>query len=266
MSPNGLNAIQSSATARPLLGRAPVSAAEGGVIDQGEGPAFLRFDLTDDSLPHVLASGLSGDLIVFGRNGSWIARDLSVTSGGSLEIGPNSTFDAIQGFMHAVGDIAGWVAVDRSLSAAEQAALISRFRLRGARGLLAPGPDLLTNGDFTDAATGWSLSGGWSISGGNATHSGPSGSDLTQTGVLSANTAYLVSYEIAEVRAASTLYVRVGAGGYVVVVNGMTTGAQSLVVRTGEDVLDGFKLRAGAGSDVDFTHVSLRELRPEEDW
>lgn len=267
LGPNGLNAIQSSATTRPLLGRAPVSAAEGGAIDQGEGPAFLRFDLTDDSLSHALASGLAGDLMVFGRSGSWLARDLSVASGGSLEIGPTSASSAVQGFLHAVGDIAGWVAVDRSLSTAEQAALISRFRLRGARGLLVPGPELLGNQDFSDGTTGWSLSGGWSISGGIATHVGATGgSDLIQNGVLKPNTAYLMTFEINEVRSASVLYVRVGSGLYIEVQSGMAVGTHDLVVRTGADISVGLTLRAGNQSDVDFNSVSLRELRAQEDW
>lgn len=266
MGPNGLNALQSSATARPLLGRAPVSAAEGGVIDQGEGPAFLRLDLTDDSLSHSLASGLAGDLIVFGRSGSWIVRDLSVSPSGALSIGPSSASGAVQGMLHAVGDITGWVGLDRALSDAELAALISYFRLRGARGLLVTGPELLSNNDFTNGSADWTLGAGWSIANGLAIHVPASGSDLVQTGVLTPYTTYFVSLDIAQVRQASLVYVRLGSTIYTQVGDIMTAGTRSVILRTSADVSTGFVLRAGGPSDVDFNGVSLRELRAKEDW
>lgn len=266
MGPNGLNGLQNSTTARPLLGRAPVSAAEGGVIDQGEGPAFLRFDLADDSLSHNLASGIAGDLIVFGRNGSWLARGLSVSPGGVLSIGPRSASGTVQGMLHAVGDIAGWVALDRALSDAEQAALISHFRLRGARGLLVPGPELLSNNAFSGGSADWTLGTGWSVVGGLATHVPPSGSDIVQTGVLMPFRTYLVSFDIAQVRQTSLFYVRLGSTLYTQVGDIMTAGTRSVILRTGADVSAGFMLRAGGPSDVDFNSVSLRELRAEEDW
>ena len=87
---------------------------------------------------------------MLGRSGSWIVRDLSASPSGALSIGPSSASGAVQGMLHPVGDIAGWVGLDRALSDAELAALISYFRLRGARGLLVTGPELLSNNDFTN--------------------------------------------------------------------------------------------------------------------
>jgi hypothetical protein len=80
------------------------------------------------------------------------------------------------------------------------------------------------------------------------------------------NTSYLVSFEITEVRSSSVLYVRGGSGLYIEVQTDMTVGTHTLVVRTAADVSAGLTLRAGGGSDMDFNSVSLRELRPKEDW
>jgi hypothetical protein len=75
----------------------------------------LRLDLTDDSLSHSLASGLAGDLIVFGRSGSWIVRDLSVSPGAALSIGPSSASGAVQGMLHGLEILpAGWLSIARS--------------------------------------------------------------------------------------------------------------------------------------------------------
>ncbi|MBZ0129621.1 MAG: hypothetical protein K8F59_10940 [Rhodobacteraceae bacterium] len=265
-SPNAMDAKQASVASRPLLGRAPIGASATGQIDQGSGLPFLRFDLTDDKLSHSFSAGFSGDVMLFGRSGSWMAHGVSITSGGVLEIGPNGVTGALQDILNALGDIVGWVAVDRSISPAEQADLVNYYRARGAKGLLVAGPELLTNGDFSAGVSGWNLGPGWSVGGGVATHVPPSGSDIVQFGCLAPNTSYLITINIAAVRVASFQYVKTGSPGYNIVKSGMTVGNHTVAVRTGANPVPDLTLRAGGPSDVDFNSVSLRELRPQEDW
>lgn len=147
--------IQPSSALRPLLGRAPVDAAPGGSIDQGSGPSFLRFDLSDDVLGTTFAGGGTFDVIVFGRQGSWIERDVAITAGASLNIGPRSFAGAPQGVLAALGDIVGWVAVGRTLTPGEVTRLLRYFGGYGAAGLLEPQGDVITNGDFANGTSDW---------------------------------------------------------------------------------------------------------------
>ena len=147
--------IQPSSALRPLLGRAPVDAAPGGPIDQGSGPSFLRFDLSDDAMGTTFADGGTFDVMVFGRQGSWIERDVAIAAGASLNIGPRSFAGAPQGVLAALGDIVGWVAVGRTLIPGEVTRLLRYFGGYGAKGLLVPQGDVITNGDFADGTANW---------------------------------------------------------------------------------------------------------------
>ena len=57
------------------------------------------------------------------------------------------------------------------------------------------GSELVTNGSFTGSATGWTLGLGWSYGTNNLTVSS-STANLSQSGIVSVNKLYLVSYEI----------------------------------------------------------------------
>lgn len=152
----GRHAIQASAALRPLWGRAPAGAPPGGPVDQGSGPAFIRFDRADDVLPTSFPGGGTFDVMVFGRQGSWIERDVTIAPGGSLNIGPDTVTGAPAGLLAALGDIVGWVAVDRTLTSSEVAGLVTYGKARGGKGLLVEGPELIANtGDPFTGTTGW---------------------------------------------------------------------------------------------------------------
>ena len=210
LSANALHAIQPNAAQRPLLGRAPLGAATGGPVDQGSGLAVIRFDLADDVLPVAFPDGGTFDVMLFGRQGSWIERDVTIAPAGSLNIGPETFTGAPKRLMHALDDIVGWVAVDRTITADEVARLARYHKARGAKGLLVPGPELLANNDFMDGDTGWTLNDGWSVSEGLATKDWPSGSDIAQFGPLVPHTWYLAELNIAAVRTTSLVFVGPG--------------------------------------------------------
>ena len=134
-------------------------------ITEGGKPCynFLRFDGVDDKLSQVMPDGLDGDVMIFGRKGSWIDAGVTVAPGGTLTAinGANSVGTA--GIIPVLGDIVGWIALDRSISPEEQADLLDYYAKRGAKGLMELGPELVVNGTFDTDLSGWvdPGSGGW---------------------------------------------------------------------------------------------------------
>lgn len=169
-------ATQANDALRPLYGRAPVDAPSGGAIDQGSGPEYLRFDLTDDKLTHTFPDGFTGDVMLFGRNGSWIENNITIPAGGVLDIGPSTITGGTPGMLRALGDVVGWLPVGKVLSEAEKAYLVAYYRERGAKGLLMPGPELVTNGGpFVDTASWTPVNAALSVVGSNLRITGTGG-------------------------------------------------------------------------------------------
>ena len=110
------------------------------VTQDGEAsPAFIRFDLSDDVLPTTFPDGGSFDVMLFGRQGSWIERDVTVASAATLNIGPTTITGGPAGLLAALGDIVGWIAVDRTLTDTEVNGLVAYHKARGAGDLLDEG-------------------------------------------------------------------------------------------------------------------------------
>lgn len=126
---------------------------------------YIRPDRSDDVLSTVLTLAQTGDVMVFGRNGSWIEEarvygaGATFSLGASGGVGPGAS--QITGFttlniLAALGDIVGIVAIGRTLTAAERASTLAYFRARGAAGMLAvSGAELVSNGTFDTVTTGW---------------------------------------------------------------------------------------------------------------
>lgn len=131
-------------------------------------PRFIRFDLSDDVLPTNFTNGFTGDVLVFGRKGSWVERDLTIAAGGNLNIGPQTFTGAPAGMLPALGDIVGWTAVDRTLDEDEIARAVAYHRQKGAKGLLVPGPELSGQIENLDIAP-WVKLAGATISGNEVT-------------------------------------------------------------------------------------------------
>ncbi len=264
LSVNALHAIQPAAALRPLLGRAPSGAAPGGAIDQGSGSAFIRFDLADDVMPVSFPDGGTFDVMVFGRQGSWIARDVTITPSSSLNIGPLSFTGAAAGVLPVLGDIVGWIAVDRTLTNAEIARLVQYYMAQGAKGLLVPGPELNRDPDFNDASK-WATPGGWSVSSGTASISNAEGQfNLRDNSApVVPGSVHLVTVDISSI----------SGGELVAFENGnndsinfpAVTGTHTALIRlkSGGNTI---AVRPSLGTTVIVNSFSLRELRPEEDW
>ena len=74
-------------------------------------------------------------------------------------------------------------------------------------------PNIVTNGDFSDGSTDWTLGTGWSISGGKAINDGSQtgNSLLQQSSILTLNKLYKVSYDLTV--DSGTISARLGFGG-----------------------------------------------------
>lgn len=128
---------------RPQFERAPSPTPYqrvGNALDVTEdgfpSPAFIRFDLSDDVLPTTIPTGGTFDVMLFGRGGSRIERDVTIGAGGSLNIGPETITGGPAGLLAALGDLVGWVAVERSLSAFDVNRLVQYHKPLGAGDLL----------------------------------------------------------------------------------------------------------------------------------
>lgn len=142
---NGVNWTQATATARPIL-------------QSDSSGEYLRFDLGDDVLNCTLAAG-TYTVALPTREGIWI--DEVAHAGGTFSIGPTSYTGGPTGILTALATggecrmIGPPMAVNRSLTAAEQAALVQWFQNRGAGPELELGPELLVNGGFDSDLSGW---------------------------------------------------------------------------------------------------------------
>jgi len=134
---------------------------------------YAEFDRTDDILSTVLTLAQTGDVMVFGRTGSWIETGRVYGAGATFSVGQTGTVAqnpvnvsglSLLRVLVAVGDVLGIVAMGRASTAAEQASAMAYFRARGAAGFLAvSGAELVTNGDFASGTTGWTANGNAAI-------------------------------------------------------------------------------------------------------
>lgn len=184
---------------------------------------FLRFD-ADDVIQSTIPAGLTGQVLVAGRSGSWV-NDVAIAPGGSMFIGTdlgyfqNTTQSWTGGLrrgLTAIGDVIGWTVRAGGFSADELNRLLRDYGRKGAAGLLtATGPNLAPNPNF-DTDSGWTKSGaGVSWSNGQYTISDVAGVDHYISGQLSglvADRVYIGEVNItAQTATAAGFRVRMGA-------------------------------------------------------
>jgi hypothetical protein len=244
LSDNANNAEQPSAALRPQF-----------IID-GIGAA-LRLDGSDDKLSVAMPAGLTGDILVSGRKGSWIVEGASIAPAAAFDIGPLSFTGATPGILRATGlDIVGCTAIDRSLTASERTRLIAYHKKHGAKGLLIAGPDVVINGEF-DADTDWTKGAGWSIAGGVAS-STTDGTLLTATNSpLIPGDSYLVSLTVSAYTSGTLRFYNAGFHG----LNGAAVGLHSAVFTA---LSSGFAVYSSAFVGA-VSAISIRRLTAEED-
>lgn len=126
---NGVNLSQPTAAARPTL------------MQDGEN-YYIQPDLTDDALTTTFPATIAGDILIAGRNGSIIEP----FSGNTLTIGPTSYTGGTPWILSAIGGIVGVLVIDRNLTQVEKDQLIEYYKGKGTKGLLVPdGPELASD-------------------------------------------------------------------------------------------------------------------------
>lgn len=214
---------------------------------------FARFDGVDDRLTLSLPSPIVGDLMLFGRSGSWLEAGATIPSG-AYSIGPTGTTLTL-GVLRVIGDLVGVVIIGRSTTAAERATILRYFTTRGAAGWLVAGEERLVNGGF-DSDTGWiklqTAPATAMIAGGKLTLVSPAGE------VCNARQDVLIIGQLYQVTGSLT----VRSGNAKIVAGGLefyftTTRTFSIVA---EATAVAFYLSRTTACDVDFDNVSVKPL------
>jgi hypothetical protein len=224
------------------------------------------FDKADDILPVTLPTITGGTVALVGTSGIWIEEDWGFTAG-TLSIGPTTIAGLPAGILSVVGDLCAVIINDRAWTAAEYAEVVSWGKARGAPGVFSLGEELVTNGAFSDGATGW-ISGlsTWAVVDNEAVIETANGSvqQLTQltsamSGSLVVNQLYEISFST--VVTTGSLFIRFGSGAFAsqipVTIN--TSGSYTLKAAWPSG---GDRLVIHAGGDFTGTidNISVREL------
>jgi len=235
----------------------------------------LRFDLSDDRIEHTFPNGFQGDVMIFGRNGSWVEKGVTIAPGGRMDIGPNAVASGRRGTLDMLGDIVGWLPVGRNVTAQERQYMTDYFKERGAKGLLVPGPEALTNWDFTDGLNGWDITGDWTASS-NAARIDRSADDRTlqQSNSLIPGKGYLAEYIVRGVSGTGTfIFSLTNPNGYGTIMSDIIVNEDSsypVIARNvffaGSPAIRTSFGRSGTGTSRAFVEsISARQLVPEEE-
>jgi len=103
----------------------------------------------------ALPDGHTGDLIIFGRKGTWKEPN-TVASAGTFTLGGTiAGTPATPGILRATGDLVGYLLAGKTLTNEETRRLTQYYASMGAKGLLVPGPELVANGGPFSVTAGW---------------------------------------------------------------------------------------------------------------
>ncbi|UOK71718.1 phage head spike fiber domain-containing protein [Ancylobacter polymorphus] len=235
---------------------------------------FARLDMSDDRLDTVLPQAVTGDVVIAGRNGTLIAP-ASYAAGSTFQLGPTSYTGGVSNILRAVGDVVGWTVIGRTLTAAERKWLLDYYKERGAKGLLVPGPELVVNGTFDVDASGWTPSSANVTAARNAsgqlevTNNGAGW--VSQTINTVAGKTYRVEVNWSQKQGAGRFNIGTVVGGaslLTVTTYGNYTGtaATTFVASGSTAVISLGDSSGGAGTVQIYDNISVRELRPEEEW
>ena len=227
---------------------------------------FIRFDLSDDRLDTVLPQSVTGDIVIAGRNGS-VIEPINYTANTTFQFGPTSYTSGTPGILRAVGDVVGYSLIGRSTTAVEQDQLIDFYKFRGAKGLLvANGPELVVNGGFDTDLSGWT-SNSWTWENGAAKSTNNTSVLSSSVGSTGNSKTFLVSYSqtiISGTRLRSRI--RNFANSldlYISYISGTVT-TNLVIVSPDSGLFISFLPEVAEVLTVD--NISVRELRPEEEW
>lgn len=225
---------------------------------------FLRFDMSDDRLDTVLPQAVTGDVVIAGRNGS-ITTSHSYAANSTFQLGPTSYTGGTPGILRAIGDVVGWSILNKTLTTAERERLMRFYKRRGAKGLLVPGPELVVNGGFDMDLSGWVTS-AWVYQAGRAyLNTGTAFQAITQTAPMLVGKDYLIAYDY-EVLSGQVQMV-FNSQASPAPIHGVGNSSYTFAFRVSDSRASQFSIRNNAAvTEAYVNNVSIRELRPEEEW
>ena len=153
-------------------------------------------------------------------------------------------------------------------SAQERERLMRFYKRRGAKGLLVPGgPELVTNGTF-DADTDWIKSGSAAITGGLGIVANGAAGSLSSSISFVGGRNYALDFSTSYTSGRMEIDIATAAGARVTYVSlPPLTGTYSLIfAATGNADRIRFISKDSAAPIVTIDNISIRELRPEEEW
>lgn len=151
---------------------------------------FARYDLTDDLSTIIMTLAQTGDVLLFGRNGSWIEPGRVFAAASRLQIGVTGT-SVTPGILRALGDLVGIVAIGRTLTSDERDRALRYFQAAGAAGWLTLGPNLWADSGHTVTSAAWTNNGD-----GTFTASGGTGPLGFNPGLSIMGRQYLGKFEV----------------------------------------------------------------------
>lgn len=123
---------------------------------------YTRPDRADDVLSTTVPANQTGDVAIFGRNGSWIESSKTYTASSTFALGPTTVTGLTAGLLSAVGDIVGLLAIGKTLTDSEKQLVLNYHKSRGAKEWLTSGSEIISNGTFDVDLTGWTNESGTS--------------------------------------------------------------------------------------------------------
>lgn len=220
--------------------------------------------------------GFKGTALVAGRSGTSI--DTVTLPNGVFSLGPATYTGGTTGILRAVGDIVGYTLTGRTTTSIEQDLLIDFYKARGAKGRLIIGSELVTNGTFNTDTSGWGLvTGTASINSSGVSITNTTGrATLSQTLSTTVGRTYIVigilnnlasGPNSAQIRITSTN----SYSGTLVSGFGSTSGGDVPFTFTFTSTANVLYIWAAnntvtSGATVQFDNISVKELRPKEEW
>lgn len=211
--------------------------------------------------------GFKGDVVVAGKNGT--AYETNVTSPtGVMDLGPLTYTGGTPGILRAVGDIVGYTMARKKFSDVEKAQLVRYYKKRGAKGILVPGPELVTNGTFNTNLSGWTLAGGYQawVNGSIELYDLGDVSDGTATQNITMRVSGLYILSVSVIVEPGAYWLARILDGVDGGVGGTSfTGTYTSVFRSSQ-ISNRITLLSAYPQKVRFDNVSIKEIRPEEEW
>jgi hypothetical protein len=225
----------------------------------------------------------SGNLYFLRHDGTdYLTATLPALSGGNYSTTASVYFGTPQGMSSFHGqtiattynlpapntDVYGWCVVPSRLLPPEEEQLARYFRAKA--GIVGSedyfwqedyGPELVTNGDFSQGSTGWTMSNGWAIESGTAKVVTPTGqADIQQSIATIIGKTYELKFHVVSFRNSGAMAVQVSGGMNFTIISSLGTSTFRFISTASSNNID-FRVQPYGVGTSEIDTVSIRELK-----